>query len=44
MKELHHLPGKMPPQAYQTSQYMVLHGGIFSTSAAAHSQEVPTVK
>jgi hypothetical protein len=29
MKELHHLPRKMPPQAYQTSQYMVPCGGIF---------------
>jgi uncharacterized protein YeaC (DUF1315 family) len=28
-KELGHLPRKMPPQAYQTSQYAVLHGGIF---------------
>jgi hypothetical protein len=29
MKELCHLPRKMPPQAYQTSQYVVLCGGIF---------------
>jgi hypothetical protein len=28
-KELHHLPRKMPPQAYQTSQYVVPCGGIF---------------
>jgi hypothetical protein len=28
-KELRHLPRKMPPQAYQTSQYVVLLGGIF---------------
>jgi hypothetical protein len=28
-KELHHLPRKMPPQAYQTSQYVVPRGGIF---------------
>jgi hypothetical protein len=28
-KELRHLPRKMPPQAYQTSQYVVSCGGIF---------------
>jgi hypothetical protein len=28
-KELHHLPRKMPPQAYQTSQYVAPRGGIF---------------
>jgi hypothetical protein len=28
-KELRHLPRKMPPQAYQTSQYVVPLGGIF---------------
>jgi hypothetical protein len=28
-KELHHLPRKMPPQASQTSQYVVPRGGIF---------------
>jgi hypothetical protein len=28
-KELRHLTTKMPPQAYQTSQYVVPHGGIF---------------
>jgi hypothetical protein len=27
--ELRHLPRKMPPQAYQTSQYVVPHSGIF---------------
>jgi hypothetical protein len=31
-------------QAYQTSQYVVPRGGIFSASGAALSQEVPTVK
>jgi hypothetical protein len=40
-KELRHLPRKMLPQAYQTSQYMA---AFFSTSGAALSQEVPTVK
>jgi hypothetical protein len=35
----------MPPQVYQTSQYVVSSlGGIFSASGAALSQEVPTVK
>jgi hypothetical protein len=34
MKELRHLPRKMLPQAYQTSQYVVPRGGI------ALSQEV----
>jgi hypothetical protein len=35
----------MPPQAYQTSQYVVPRGGIFfSASGAALSQKVPTVK
>jgi hypothetical protein len=29
VKVLRHLPRKMPLQAYQTSQYMVLCGGIF---------------
>jgi hypothetical protein len=29
MKELHHLPRKMPPEACQTSQYVVQRGGIF---------------
>jgi hypothetical protein len=29
MKELRHLLRKMPLQAYQTSQYMVLQGGTF---------------
>jgi hypothetical protein len=29
MKELCHLPRKILPQAYQTSQYMVLRSGIF---------------
>jgi hypothetical protein len=28
-KELCHLPGKITPQAYQTSQYVVPCGGIF---------------
>jgi hypothetical protein len=28
-KELRHLPRKIPPQAYQTSQYVVPRGGIF---------------
>jgi hypothetical protein len=28
-KVLHHLPRKMTPQAYQTSQYVVPRGGIF---------------
>jgi hypothetical protein len=28
-KELCHLPRKMPPQAYQASQYLVPHGSIF---------------
>jgi hypothetical protein len=28
-KELRHLSRKMPPQAYQTSQYVVPCGGIF---------------
>jgi hypothetical protein len=28
-KELRHLPRKMPPQAYQTSQYVVPRGDIF---------------
>jgi hypothetical protein len=28
-KELCHLQRKMPPQAYQTSQYVMPHGGIF---------------
>jgi hypothetical protein len=28
-KELRHLPRKMLPQAYQTSQYVVPRGGIF---------------
>jgi hypothetical protein len=28
-KELGHLPRKMPPQAHQTSQYVVPRGGIF---------------
>jgi hypothetical protein len=28
-KELRHLPRKVPPQAYQTSQYVVPHSGIF---------------
>jgi hypothetical protein len=28
-KELRHLPRKMPPQAYQTSQYGVPRGSIF---------------
>jgi hypothetical protein len=27
-KVLRHLPRKMPPQAYQTSQYAVPRGGI----------------
>jgi hypothetical protein len=27
-KELPQLPGRMPPQAYQTSQYVVTRGGI----------------
>jgi hypothetical protein len=43
-KVLRHLPRKMPPQAYQTSQYAVPRRGIFSASGAALSQEVPTVK
>jgi hypothetical protein len=29
MKEVCHLPRKMLPQAYQTSQYVVPCGGIF---------------
>jgi hypothetical protein len=29
MKELRHLLRKIPPEAYQTSQYMVPNGGIF---------------
>jgi hypothetical protein len=28
-KVLRHLPRKMPPEAYQTSQYVVLGGEIF---------------
>jgi hypothetical protein len=28
-KELRHLPRKIPPQAYQTSQNVVRRGGIF---------------
>jgi hypothetical protein len=28
-KELHLLPGKMPPQAYQAPQYVVPRGSIF---------------
>jgi hypothetical protein len=28
-KELRYLPRKMPPQAYQISQYVVPRGGIF---------------
>jgi hypothetical protein len=28
-KELRYLPRKMPPQVYQTSQYVVPRGGIF---------------
>jgi hypothetical protein len=28
-KELPHLPRKIPPQTYHTSQYTVLCGGIF---------------
>jgi hypothetical protein len=28
-KELRHLPRKMPPQAYQSSQYVVPRAGIF---------------
>jgi hypothetical protein len=28
-KEMRHWPRKMPPQAYQTSQYVVPRGGIF---------------
>jgi hypothetical protein len=28
-KELRHLPRNMPPQAYQTSQYVVPRGGFF---------------
>jgi hypothetical protein len=43
-KELHHLPRKMPLQAYQTSQYMVPLAAFFSASGTALSQEVPTVK
>jgi hypothetical protein len=31
-------------QAYQTSQYVVPRGGIFSAGGAALSQEIPTVK
>jgi hypothetical protein len=31
-KELRLLPRKMPPQAYQTSQYVVPRGGIFVAS------------
>jgi hypothetical protein len=27
--QVRHLPRKMPPQAYQTSQYVVPRGGIF---------------
>jgi hypothetical protein len=29
MKELRHLPRKMPQQAYQTSKYAVSRGGTF---------------
>jgi hypothetical protein len=45
-KDLSHLPRKMPPQAYQTSQYVVRRGAaaFYSASDAALSQEVPTVK
>jgi hypothetical protein len=28
-EELRHLPRKMPPQAYDTSQYVMPRGGIF---------------
>jgi hypothetical protein len=38
-KELHHLPRKMLPQAYQTSLYVVPHSKWRSTL-----QEVMTVK
>jgi hypothetical protein len=40
-KVLHHLPRKMPPQAYQTSQYGVV---FFLASGAALSLEVRMVK
>jgi hypothetical protein len=43
-KELRHLPRKMPPQAYQTSQYVGPTGGIISSSGAALLQEVQAVK
>jgi hypothetical protein len=33
MKELCHLPRKMPPQSYQTSLYMVPHGSTFPRSS-----------
>jgi hypothetical protein len=31
-------------QAYQISQYVMQHGGIFSANGAALSQEILTVK
>jgi hypothetical protein len=44
VKELCNLLRKMPPQAYQTSQYVVLHDGIFLASGTAPLQKVPMVK
>jgi hypothetical protein len=35
-KERRHLTRKMPPRAYQTSQYVVPHGGNFSRQVAQH--------
>jgi hypothetical protein len=36
-KELRYLPRKMPPQAYQTSQYVVPRGGKWRGSFAGSS-------
>jgi hypothetical protein len=43
-KELRHLPRKMPPQAYQTSQYVVPRGGIFLGKWRSIFAEVAKVK
>jgi hypothetical protein len=40
--ELRHSPRKMLPQAYQTSQYVVLRSTIFLVSGVALSQKVLT--
>jgi hypothetical protein len=43
-KELSHLPRKIPPQAYQTSQYVVPRGGIFLGKWRSSFAESPTLK